>query len=125
MTNAHRSTRALSLFLIILTASLAGLSLLAGFALADDMGGMSGMSQQDMQAMTPTPTPAATDATTMNMTADEMAGMDMDKGSVNWFVIGGFIAIIGGATIAAVAIKGNLRRKALAGELAGAGKQDV
>ena len=53
--------------------------------------------------------------------------MDMVGGSANWFVVGGFVALIAGATLAAaVATKRHLRGPhGLAGELAGAGALDV
>jgi hypothetical protein len=53
--------------------------------------------------------------------------MDMGAGggSANWFVVGGFAALIAGATIAAAATKRHLRRRMLTGELAGAGVQSV
>jgi hypothetical protein len=96
-------------------------------ARADDMGDMPGMS-----AATPTPAPTAMDMSGDNggmssdmpgMTTDEHAGMDMG-GSVNWLVVGGALAIVVGATIAAAALKSNLRHRTLAGEFAGAGAQD-
>ena len=52
-------------------------------------------------------------------------GMDMGGGAVNWIVIGGFLAIVAGSTLAALAMKRRLRARMAAGELAGAGVQDV
>ena len=123
------------------------LALVAPAARASDngMSGMEGMSAEEMQNMaTPTPAPSAT---MEGMTAEEMQNMaaptpassadghaagaamdpnmDMGGGSANWFVVGGFVLLIAGATIAAVMTKRHLRRRMLAGELAGAGVQDV
>jgi hypothetical protein len=52
-------------------------------------------------------------------------GMDMGGGSINWFVIGGFIVLVVGSTIGAMATKRHLARRMAAGELAGAGALDV
>ena len=51
--------------------------------------------------------------------------MVMAKGSVNWFVIGGFLAIVAGSTVAAMGVKRRLRARMAAGGLAGAGVQSV
>lgn len=103
------------------------------------MEGMEGMSAEEMQNMTtPTPAPSATamsgddahSAMPATSAADghgSAAATDAHAGtgggSVNWLVIGGFMALIAGSTIAAVAMKRHLRRRMLAGELAGAGVQ--
>lgn len=108
--------------------------MLAGGALAES-GGMSempGMTEEEMQNMaTPqaTAAPADAHAATPEDGHGSEAGMDpnmdMDGGSANWFVVGGFVALIAGVTLAAVATKRHLRRRILAGELAGAGAQGV
>lgn len=116
---------------------------LAGGALAESggMSGMPGMTDEEMQNMaTPTPSPSATAMSSAGsqgaMPAPSSAdghgpkagmdpNMDMGGGSANWLVIGGFVALIAGSTLAAVATKRHLRRRMLAGELAAAGVQDV
>ena len=118
------------------------LALGAGQAHASDggMAGMPGMTDEQMQNMaTPaaaTPAPAATAAAggSMSGSGSMQSGqatqamdptMDMGKGSINWFVIAGFIALVVGSTVAAMATKRHLARRMAAGELAGAGALDV
>lgn len=108
--------------------------MLAGGALAES-GGMSempGMTDEEMQNMaTPQPTAAPADAHAAapadghGSEAGMDPNMDMGGGSANWFVVGGFVALIAGVTLAAVATKRHLRRRMLAGELAGAAAQRV
>jgi hypothetical protein len=127
---ARKRSHLVALLLIaIVTASLA-LALGAAVARASDggmsgMSGMQGMSAQEMQNMaTPTPAPSVT-AVSGNMAPAMDPHMDMGGGSANWFVVGGFVALIAATTLAAVATKRHLRRRMLTGELAGAGIQDV
>jgi hypothetical protein len=114
---------------IALVAASMALALVAAEARAND-GGMSGMNMtpEEMQNMT-TPTPAATamSGTTQGSGALMDPNMDMGGGggSANWFVVGGFVALIAGATLAAVLTRRHLRGRMLTGELAGAGVQDV
>ena len=136
--------------LVIAVVAAAALALAFGAAEAraadGGMSSMPGMTAEEMQNMTtPAPAPSATMAP---MTAEEMQNMatpapapsavgqatgaamdpNMDMGgggSANWFVVGGFVALIAGATIAAAATKRHLRRRMRSGELAGAGIQDV
>jgi hypothetical protein len=151
---AHRSRSALVALLITTTAlALTGLAATAALADSGGMAGMPGMTQDQMQNMaTPTPAPSATamsgsstsSAGSMGSGAASSAGsmsaggvqqgrlapamapdMVMDKGSVNWAVIGGFAALVAGATLAAAATKRHLRRRMAAGELATAGVQSV
>jgi hypothetical protein len=99
------------------------------------MDGMDGMTADEMQGMTSEEMQAMHAADASGGTQDAhaagtgahagMAGMDMGGGSVNWLVIGGFIALVAGSTIAAVMTKRHLRRRESSGELAGAGAQDV
>jgi len=114
-----------------------------GMSGMDGMGDMSGMSQEEMQNMTPppavTPAAAATAMSSGSMSGSGSMqsgqsdhggqamdpGMDMDGGTVNWLVIGGFIALIAGSTLGAMATKRHLARRMAAGELAGAGALDV
>ena len=121
------------LVIALLAASIA-LALVASQARAADggMSGMEGMSAEDMQNMTapestaaPTDSHAATSADGQGSGAAMDSNMDMGGGSANWFVVGGFAAVIAGATFAAAATKRHLRRRMLAGELVGAGAQDV
>jgi len=114
------------LVIAVVAASMA-LAAVAATARASDggMSGMQGMSAAEMQNMaTPTPAPSAT-AMSGHLAPAMDPNMDMGGGSANWFVVGGFVLLIAGATIAAVMTKRHLRRRMLAGELAGAGVQDV
>jgi hypothetical protein len=119
---------ALAPLLIALVAASLALTLGAAQARASDggMSGMQGMSAEEMQNMvTPTPAPSVT-AVAGDMAPAMDPHMDMGGGgSANWFVVGGFVVLIAGATLAAVATKRHLRRRMLAGELAGEGVQDV
>jgi hypothetical protein len=111
-------------------------ALVAGGALAatGDMSGMDGMTADEMQGMTPEEMQAmhgsdaaggANGAAAATDAHAGMAGMDMGGGSVNWIVIGGFIVLVVGSTLAAVITKRHLRRRMKTGELAAAGAQDV
>jgi hypothetical protein len=110
----------------------ASLALMLGVSQARaDSGSSMNMTPEQMQNMT-APAPAAS-ATAMSGAGGQGSGAVMDPnmdmgaggGSANWFVVGGFVALIAGATLAAVLTKRHLRRRMLAGELAGAGIQDV
>ena len=128
-TRMRRHTLA-PLVIAVVAASLA-LALVAAEARATDGGtsSMPGMSAEEMQNMAmPTPAPSATamSSTDGHGSATVMdPNMGMVGGSANWFVVGGFAALIAGATFAAAATKRDLRRRMLAGELAGAGVLDV
>ena len=93
------------------------------------MDGMDGMTAEEMQGMTPEEMQAMHGSDAHGTAATDahagMAGMDMGGGSVNWIVIGGFIVLVVGSTVAAVIIKRHLRRRMQTGELAAAGVQDV
>jgi len=123
-TTRMRRHKLAPLVIAVMAASIA-LALGAAEARATDggMSSMPGMSAEEMQNMTaPTAAPSADghgSATVMD------PNMDIGGGSANWFVVGGFAALIAGATLAAAATKRDLRRRMLAGELAGAGVQDV
>jgi hypothetical protein len=124
--------------LLATLAALALAGLVATAALADDggMSGMPGMTKAQMQTMAPSPAPSAAQAPAtgamqkgqlapaMSQT-QSMPGMDMGSGSVNWSVIGGFVAAVAAATAGAAALKRSLRRRMAAGELATAGVQHV
>ena len=118
-------------------------ALLAGGALAAT-GGMDGMTEEQMQGMTDEEMQAMYGMTVEEMQAlhgtdaaagahdahgapatDAHAGMDMGGGSVNWLVIGGFVALVAGSTVAAVMTKRHLRRRMQTGELAASGVQDA
>jgi hypothetical protein len=101
----------LVIVLLLLTAVVAGPALAEG----DDMQGMPGMSDEEMQAMTAPEAGAA---------ADDTHGW-MSGSSVNWLVVSGFVVLVAGATVAAAATKRHLRRRMLAGEFVRAGVQDV
>jgi hypothetical protein len=138
-TTRKRRDTLVPLVIALVAASIA-LALVAGQARAADggmsdmqgMSGMEGMSAEDMQNMaTPEPTAAPTDVHAAASADGHGSGaamdpnMDMGGGSANWLVVGGFVALIAGATLAAAATKRHLRRRMLAGELAGAGVQGV
>jgi hypothetical protein len=125
-TTGKRRETLVPLVIAVVAASIA-LALVAGQARAADggMSGMEGMSAEDMQNMaTPTPAPSVT-AVSGDLAPAMDPNMDMSGGSANWFVVGGFVVLIAGATLAAAATKRHLRRRMLAGELVGAGVQDV
>jgi hypothetical protein len=132
-----RSKRRPVIALLALALLLAALALALGAAQArasdGGMAGMPGMTDAEMQNMTP-PTAAATPAAnggSMSDSSSMQAGqamdpnMDMGGGSINWFVIGGFIVLVVGSTLGAMATKRHLARRMAAGELAGAGALDV
>jgi hypothetical protein len=142
----HRARTALATLLLLAAAVLALSGLLAGAALADTggMSSMPGMTDEQMQNMT-TPAPATAAATpapaATAMSSGSMSGMggtqtgklgpamdptmDMSKGTVNWLVIGGFVALVVASTLGAMATKRHLGRRMATGELAGAGALDV
>jgi hypothetical protein len=131
-TTRKRRDTLVPLMIALVAASIA-LALVAGQARAADggmsdmqgMSGMEGMSAEEMQNMaTPAPAPSVT-AVSGELAAAMDPNMDMGGGSANWLVVGGFVALIAGATLAAAATKRHLRRRMLAGELVGAGVQDV
>lgn len=138
MTTHHRR-RSLTFLPVALGALLLLGAALAGGALAEsgDMSGMHGMTDEEMQGMhMPGSTGSAHDAHGGAQAADGHAaegaadphgemGDASGEASVNWLVIGGFLAIVAGSTLAAAATKRHLRRRTLAGEFAGAGVQDV
>ena len=142
----RRRSALIPLLITILVMALAmAFGAAASFA---DSGGMSGMSEEEMQSMpgmsgmsaeemqnmaTPAPGPDVA-GDSMPAPADAHAGdvgpgmdphMDMGGGSANWFVVGGFIVMVAGATLAAAATKCHLRRRMLAGELGHAGVRGV
>ena len=124
---ARKRRETLVPLVITLVAVVIALALVASQARAADggMSGMEGMSAEEMQNMsTPTPAPSVT-ATLGDLAPAMDPNMDMGGGSANWIVVGGFVVLIAGATLAAAATKSHLRRRMLAGELVGAGVQDV
>lgn len=125
MKTTRKRRRALAPLVIAVVAASIALALGAAEARATDGGtsSMPGMSAEEMQNMAaPTPAPSADghgSATVMD------PNMDIGGGSANWFVVGGFAGLIAGATLVAIMTKRGLRRRMLAGELAGAGVLDV
>ena len=91
------------------------------------MAGMPGMTEEEMQAMgQPEAAPAAGRSTDGHGSETVMdPHMSMGGGAVNWFVIGGFIVLVVGSTVGAMATKRHLARRMASGELAGAGALDV
>jgi hypothetical protein len=49
----------------------------------------------------------------------------MFASSANWFVVGGFLLLVAGTTVAAAVTKRHLRIRMQEGQLAGAGVQSV
>jgi hypothetical protein len=133
----HESRFAFAPLVIVLLVVALALALGATEARASDggMSGMPGMSAEEMQNMaTPTPAATAMGGGSMSAPGDAQSGdlapamdphMDMGGGSVNWLVIGGFVALIVGSTLGAVATKRHLAGRMAAGELAGAGALDA
>ena len=130
----HTMERALALVLITLTGAFALTGLLAAAAFADSGGmeGMPGMTEEEMQNMTPpsSETEAASDHSAASASdgrdSDASAAPHMDMSSaVNWLVIGGFVALVLLSTFLAAATKRRLRRRMLTGELASAGALNV
>jgi hypothetical protein len=120
------SRAALALVVIALLLVALALTLGAAQARASDggMAGMPGMTEEEMQAMgQPAAVPASTDGHESETVMDPHMGMG--GGAVNWFVIGGFIVLVVGSTIGAMATKRHLARRMASGELAGAGALDV
>jgi hypothetical protein len=107
----------------------------AGAALASegDMSGMPGMTDEEMQQMEPQPAAEAGGhgsqmaAEADGHGAETAAGShtDMVGASANWLVVGGFLVLIAGTTLAAAATKRHLARRMASGELAAAGALDV
>jgi hypothetical protein len=136
----RRRTALIPLLITVLVIALAmAFGATAAFADSGGMSSMPGMTDEQMQNMT-TPAPAPTAASgamsdgSMSAGGSVRAGalgpamdphMDMGGGSVNWFVIGGFIALVVGSTIGAVLTKRHLARRMASGALAGAGALDV
>ena len=140
MKTTTKRLHALAPLVIAVMAASMTLALVAPAARAGDGGmsdmqsmpGMEGMSAEEMQNMTtPEPTAAPTDAHAAapadghGSDAVMDPNMEMGGGSANLFVVGGFVLVIAGATLAAAVTKRHLRRRMLAGELAGAGVQGV
>lgn len=131
MKTTRKRLQALAPLVIAVVVASIALALVAAEARATDGGtsSMPGMSAEEMQNMaTPTPAPSATgvpDADGHGSGAVMSSDMDLGDGSANWFVVGGFAALIAGTTLVAIMTKRHLRRRILAGELAGAGIQDV
>ena len=127
MTARKRRDTLVPLAIAIVAASFA-LALVATQARADSGSGMNMTSEEMADMATPTPTVSATavSGTDSHGSGEAMdPNMDMSGGSANWFVVGGVAVLIAVATLTAVLTKRHLRRRMLAGELAGAGTQDV
>ena len=141
----HHARRALGVLPVAIGVLMILFALLAGGALAatGGMEGMDGMTEEQMQGMTDEEMQAMHGMTVEEMQAlhetdaaggahdahgaatDAHAGMDMGGGSVNWLVIGGFVALVAGSTLAAVMTKRHLRRRMQTGDLAAAGVRDA
>jgi hypothetical protein len=118
----------------LVLATVLGLGAAAAWASEGDMSGMPGMTDEEMQQMKQ-PQPAAeadghgseTAAEADGHGAEAAAGArtDLIGASANWLVVGGFLVLIAGTTLAAAATKRYLARRMASGELAGAGALDV
>lgn len=85
------------------------------------MSGMPGMTQEEMQGMEqPAPEPDG-----HGSEADTGSHTETTGASANWLVVGGFLLLIAGTTLAAAATRRHLARRMASGELAGAGALDV
>lgn len=134
MTLGSRLAPASLVLLALVLATVLGLGAAAAWASEGDMSGMPGMTDEEMQQMEQ-PQPAAeadghgseTAAEADGHGAEAAAGShtDMIGASANWLVVGGFLVLIAGATLAAVATKRHLARRMGSGELARAGALDV
>jgi hypothetical protein len=134
MTLGSRLAPAGLVLLALVLATVLGLGAGAAWASEGDMSGMPGMTDEEMQQMEQ-PQPAAeadghgseTAAEADGHGAEAAAGShaDMIGASANWLVVGGFLVLIAGTTLAAVATKRHLVRRMASGELAGAGALDV
>ncbi len=110
-----------------------GLGAATAWASEGDMSGMPGMTDEEMQQMEPQPTAeAGGHDSEMAAEADGHGGetaagshMDMVGASANWLVVGGFLLVIAGTTLAAAATKRHLARRMATGELAAAGALDA
>ena len=123
-----RHCPALTALLILVLLSTLALALGAADARAseDGMAGMPGMTEEEMQAMgqpEAAPPQVSTDGHESETAMDPH--MSMGGGAVNWLVIGGFIVLVVGSTIGAMATKRHLGRRMASGELAAAGALDV
>jgi hypothetical protein len=134
MTLGSRPALASLVLLALVLATVLGLGAVAALASEGEMSGMPGMTDEEMQQMEQ-PQPAAKADGHGSETAAEADGhgaqttagshMDMVGASANWLVVGGFLLVITGTTLAAAATKRHLARRMAAGELAGAGALDV
>jgi hypothetical protein len=134
MTLRSRSAVAGLVLLALVLATSLGLGAAAAWASEGDMSGMPGMTDEEMQQMEQ-PQPAAeaddhgleTTAETDGHGAEAAEGShtDMTGASVNWLVVGGFLVLVAGTTLAAAATKRHLAHRMASGELAGAGALDV
>lgn len=119
-----------------------GLFIVAGPALADSAPGaapsghdMSQMPGHDMQQMPGHDTQQMPGHDMQQMPGHDMSQTGSDSGghgheggaghSANWYVVGGFVALIGSATVGAAAMKKSLAAKIATGQLARAGVRDV
>jgi hypothetical protein len=87
-----------------------------------DMSGMPGMTQEEMQNMRQ---PQASDTDGHGSETGPGSHTDMFASSANWFVVGGFLLLVAGTTVAAAVTKRHLRIRMQEGQLAGAGVQSV
>ena len=134
MTLGSRLAPASLVLLALVLATVLGLGAAAAWASEGDMSGMPGMTDEEMQQMEQ-PQPAAEADGHGSETAAEADGhgeeaaagshTEMIGASANWLVVGGFLVLIAGTTLAAAATKRHLARRMASGELAGAGALDV
>jgi hypothetical protein len=132
-TLGSRLAPACLVLLALVLAIVLGLGAGAALASEGDMSGMPGMTDEEMQQMEPQPVAAddghgsetAAEADGHAAEADAGSHVDMIGASANWLVVGGFLLVIAGTTLAAAATKRHLARRMAAGELAGAGALDV
>jgi hypothetical protein len=120
MTLGSRLAPASLVLLALVLATVLGLGAATAWASEGDMSGMPGMTDEEMQQME-----TAAEADGHGAEAAAGSHTDMIGASANWLVVGGFLVLIAGTTLAAVATKRHLARRMASGELAGAGALDV
>lgn len=134
MISGSRPALASLVLLALVLATVLGLGAAAAWASEGDMSGMPGMTDEEMQQMEqPGPeadghgseTDPAPEADGHGSEADTGSHTEMIGASANWLVVGGFLLVIAGTTLAAVATKRHLARRMASGALAGAGALDV
>jgi hypothetical protein len=134
MTLGSRPALARLVLLALVLATVLGLGAAAAWASEGDMSGMPGMTDEEMQQMEEPALEAdghgaeadpALEADGHGSKTETGSHTEMIGATANWLVVGGFLVLIAGTTLAAAATKRHLARRMASGELAGAGALDV